>query len=553
MSATRTRPAAARRRRPRSPGRRRRLNALDPAIWPAALRDRRLASAAAYRPGRPSTARRRCCSTSTTCAPAPGPTSSAFAGADVYYAGKAFLCTAVARWIDDEGLGLDVCTGGELAVALAAGFPPERIALHGNNKSVAELAPRGRRRGRPDRRRLVRRDRPAGRDRRRGRTRRSGCWSGSPSASRRTPTSSSRPRTRTRSSASRLRDGAADEAVAAGARRRRRSSSPACTRTSARRSSTPPASRSPRTAWSSWPRAIRDEHGIEVRRARPRRRPRHRLRRPSDDPPTSPRRSASGCARSSSASAPRLGLPVPRLAVEPGRAIVGPAAITLYEVGTVKPVRSTAAPAHLRVGRRRHERQHPHRALRRQLHRACWPAATSDAPADAGPGGRQALRERRHRGARRLAAGRPRARRPARGRRDRRLLPLAWPATTTTSPRPPVVAVRDGAIAACSSAARPTTTCCDSTRAGAPERTAPMADSLRVALLGCGVVGSQVARLLHEQADDLAARVGAPLELVGIAVRRPEPPPATIAGRRCSPTDAAGAGRARPTSTSWSR
>jgi diaminopimelate decarboxylase len=64
----------------------------------------------------------------------------AFADTDVYYAGKAFLCTTVARWIADEGLGLDVCTGGELAVALAAGFPPERIALHGNNKSAHELS-----------------------------------------------------------------------------------------------------------------------------------------------------------------------------------------------------------------------------------------------------------------------------------------------------------------------------------------------------------------------------------------------------------------------------
>ena len=64
----------------------------------------------------------------------------AFSGIDVYYAGKAFLCTTVARWIADEGLGLDVCTGGELAVALAAQFPPERIAVHGNNKSAAELA-----------------------------------------------------------------------------------------------------------------------------------------------------------------------------------------------------------------------------------------------------------------------------------------------------------------------------------------------------------------------------------------------------------------------------
>ena len=61
------------------------------------------------------------------------------AGADVYYAGKAFLCTAVARWVDEEGLNLDVCTGGELAVAQRAGFPAARIGFHGNNKSVEEL------------------------------------------------------------------------------------------------------------------------------------------------------------------------------------------------------------------------------------------------------------------------------------------------------------------------------------------------------------------------------------------------------------------------------
>ncbi len=66
---------------------------------------------------------------------------SAFGGSEhVRYAAKAFLCTEVARWIDQEGLSLDVCSGGELAVALNANFPPERIALHGNNKSVAELA-----------------------------------------------------------------------------------------------------------------------------------------------------------------------------------------------------------------------------------------------------------------------------------------------------------------------------------------------------------------------------------------------------------------------------
>ena len=60
-------------------------------------------------------------------------------GADVYYAGKAFLCTAVATWVAEEGLSLDVCSGGELAVARRAGFPPERIGFHGNNKSMDEI------------------------------------------------------------------------------------------------------------------------------------------------------------------------------------------------------------------------------------------------------------------------------------------------------------------------------------------------------------------------------------------------------------------------------
>ncbi|MCW2846395.1 MAG: lysA [Marmoricola sp.] len=62
-----------------------------------------------------------------------------FADCDVYYAGKAFLCTTVARWIHEEGLSLDVCSGGELAVAVRAGFPMERVGFHGNNKTVAEL------------------------------------------------------------------------------------------------------------------------------------------------------------------------------------------------------------------------------------------------------------------------------------------------------------------------------------------------------------------------------------------------------------------------------
>ncbi|MEO3843303.1 diaminopimelate decarboxylase [Streptomyces sp. B22F1] len=63
----------------------------------------------------------------------------AFEDADVFYAGKAFLSRAVVRWLREEGLNLDVCSGGELATALAAGMPAERIAMHGNNKSPAEI------------------------------------------------------------------------------------------------------------------------------------------------------------------------------------------------------------------------------------------------------------------------------------------------------------------------------------------------------------------------------------------------------------------------------
>ncbi|MDQ3952547.1 MAG: diaminopimelate decarboxylase [Actinomycetota bacterium] len=57
----------------------------------------------------------------------------------VLYAGKAFCCVALCEMLRDLGLGLDVCTGGELTTALAAGFPPERIVFHGNNKSLDEL------------------------------------------------------------------------------------------------------------------------------------------------------------------------------------------------------------------------------------------------------------------------------------------------------------------------------------------------------------------------------------------------------------------------------
>lgn len=60
-------------------------------------------------------------------------------GPGVSYATKAFLCRAMARLATEEGLHLDVSTGGEHAVARAAGVAPEKLVLHGNNKSLAEL------------------------------------------------------------------------------------------------------------------------------------------------------------------------------------------------------------------------------------------------------------------------------------------------------------------------------------------------------------------------------------------------------------------------------
>ncbi|EON24540.1 diaminopimelate decarboxylase [Nocardioides sp. CF8] len=64
----------------------------------------------------------------------------AFAVYDVFFAGKAFLSTTTVRWLAEEGLHLDVCSAGELTVAERAGFPMARIGYHGNNKTEPELA-----------------------------------------------------------------------------------------------------------------------------------------------------------------------------------------------------------------------------------------------------------------------------------------------------------------------------------------------------------------------------------------------------------------------------
>ncbi|MFJ4682917.1 diaminopimelate decarboxylase [Streptomyces sp. NPDC088789] len=63
----------------------------------------------------------------------------AFPDAGIHYAAKAFLCRAMVHWVAEEGLGLDVCSAGELELAVTTGFPAERIVLHGNAKTPRDL------------------------------------------------------------------------------------------------------------------------------------------------------------------------------------------------------------------------------------------------------------------------------------------------------------------------------------------------------------------------------------------------------------------------------
>ncbi|MGR6965730.1 diaminopimelate decarboxylase [Geodermatophilus sp. URMC 61] len=118
------------------------LGALDPQVWP---RSARRVDGELHLAGRPVTELARAHGTplfvldEADFRGRAADFAAAFDGADVHYASKAFLCGQVARWIADDGLHLDACSGNELALALAAGFPAERIALHGNNKSLVEL------------------------------------------------------------------------------------------------------------------------------------------------------------------------------------------------------------------------------------------------------------------------------------------------------------------------------------------------------------------------------------------------------------------------------
>ena len=66
----------------------------------------------------------------------------ALGNAEVLYAGKSLLTMAVARWAHEEGLGIDVCSAGELAIAMAGGVEKARIVMHGNAKSQDDLRDR---------------------------------------------------------------------------------------------------------------------------------------------------------------------------------------------------------------------------------------------------------------------------------------------------------------------------------------------------------------------------------------------------------------------------
>ena len=119
-----------------------------------------------------------------------------------------------------------------------------------------------------------------------------------------------------------------------------------------------------------------------------------------------------------------LGIEEPRLSIEPGRAIVGPSMCTVYTVGTVKEVALDGGARRTYVSVDGGMSDNIRTALYDADYSCSLASRHSDAPAGAGAGGRQALRGRRHPGEGRVRARRPAPRRPARGARDRCLLPL---------------------------------------------------------------------------------------------------------------------------------
>ncbi len=335
----------------------------------------------------------------------------AFAAYDVFYAGKAFLCTTTARWVAEEGLCLDVCSGGELTVAERAGFDPARIGFHGNNKTVAELE-----RaveigvGRIVVDSFIEIERLAAVATELGRsTRVMVRVTAGVEAHTHEYIATAHEDQKFGFS---ITSGDAFEAV------RRIRAAPGLELLGLH---------------SHIGSQIFDSSGFEVAA----RRVLALQARISDelgvalpemdlgggfgiayttqDDPSDPAQLATEMSKIVEHECRALGIPEPRLSIEPGRAIVGPAMCTVYEVGTVKAVELDGGDVRVYVVRRRRdERQHPYRPLRRRL--LLHPRlAGVERAAGAVAGGRQALRGRRHRGQGRVPARRRRAGRPAGG------------------------------------------------------------------------------------------------------------------------------------------
>lgn len=335
--------------------------------------------------------------------------------ADVFYAGKAFLSRAVVRWLHEEGLNLDVCSGGELATALSAGMPADRIAFHGNNKSKDEI------------RRAI--DAGVGRivlD----------SFQEIVRVAHIAAELGKRQRVQIRITVGveahthefiatahedqkfgiPLAGGQAAEAV----RRALQLDSLELIGIHSHIGSQIFDMSGFEVAAHrvvGLLKDIRDEHGVEL--------PEIDLggglgiAYTSDDDPREPHEIAKALTEIVTRECEGAKLRTPRISVEPGRAIVGPTAFTSTRSAPSSPRR----PAHLRLRRRRHVRQHPDRAVRRRVQRRSR-VTDERRRADARPRRRQALRERRHRGQGRVPARRHRAGRPDRRTGDRCVLPL---------------------------------------------------------------------------------------------------------------------------------
>ena len=338
----------------------------------------------------------------------------------VYYAAKAFLTTTIARWVTEEGLGIDVASGGELAVALRAGVPGERLLLHGNNKSMAEIeaaVAAGVGRIVIDSFEDVVRIADA--------AARAGVVQ--PVLVRVTVGVEAHTHEfiatahEDQKFGLSVSSGAAEEAV------RRIAKLPSLdfmglhshigSQIFDAAGFQVAAARVVSLAQRIW-----DEQGIEI----------EELNLgggmgiaylESDDPlDVADMAFQIGDIVGKECAA--AGIPMPALAFEPGRAIVGPAAVTVYEVGTVKPVELDRGAARAYVSVDGGMSDNIRTALYDAEYSVVLASRESTAEPGAQPRGGQALRVRRHRRARRVAARRPRARRPARRGRHRRLLPV---------------------------------------------------------------------------------------------------------------------------------